>query len=262
MSIKRRLYNDFFRPSKEGEYERILKAAKDNGYEFHTMLSFEEVIRDGVVEGKKYLILRRDIDTADSRILWKMLDLEKKYGARCTYYFRWNTKDIELMRSIAEAGGEASYHYEEIATYCYKHRLMTRDKASKHVEDARNLFIDQIASFRQITGQPCKTVASHGEFVNIRLSISNTLIINERVRNICGIIREAYDSAHMDLLTCRFADQDENERFAEKAIEAIVRGEPVLELLTHPRQWNSPFWINLKEELNRICKELYWRLYK
>ena len=38
MNIKKRIYNDFFRPSKEGEYEQILKAAKEKGYEFHTML--------------------------------------------------------------------------------------------------------------------------------------------------------------------------------------------------------------------------------
>lgn len=51
MNIKRRLYNDFLRPSKEGEYEAILKAACDNGYEFHTMLSFEQVIGGGRIEG-------------------------------------------------------------------------------------------------------------------------------------------------------------------------------------------------------------------
>ena len=44
MNIKQRLYNDFFHPSKEDEYERILKAARDNGYEFHTVLSFEDVV--------------------------------------------------------------------------------------------------------------------------------------------------------------------------------------------------------------------------
>lgn len=62
MNIKQRLYNDFLRPSKEGEYERILQVASDNGYEFHTVLSFEDVINNGVEVGKKYLILRRDID--------------------------------------------------------------------------------------------------------------------------------------------------------------------------------------------------------
>lgn len=127
MRIKRRLYNDFLRPSKEGEYEKLLKAARDNGYEFHTVFSFEDVVGRGRIDGKKYLILRRDIDTADFKILRKMLVLEKKYGARATYYFRWNTINVKLMHEIAEAGGEASYHFEEIATYCYKHRICSRD---------------------------------------------------------------------------------------------------------------------------------------
>ena len=69
-----------------------------------------------------------------------------------------------------------------------------------------------------------------------------------------------YDAEHMDLITCRIADQVEGDNFTTKAIEAIERGEPVLELLTHPRQWNSPFWVNLKEEINRVCKQLYMGL--
>ena len=64
----------------------------------------------------------------------------------------------------------------------------------------------------------------------------------------------------MNPITCRIADQAEGERFTKKAIEAIERGESVIELLTHPRQWNSPAWVNLKEELNRIFKQLYMRL--
>lgn len=84
--------------------------------------------------------------------------------------------------------------------------------------------------------------------------------MNDRVREICGIIREAYDPEHIDMLTCRLADQVEGNNFTVKAIEAIKRGEPVLELLTHPRQWNSPIWVNLKEEINRVCKQLYMRL--
>lgn len=260
MSIKRRLYNDFFRPSKEGEYEQILKAARDNGYEFHTVVSFENVVANGVEPYKKYLILRRDIDTADSKILRKMLALERKYGARATYYFRWNTIDVKLMRVIAETGGEASYHYEEIATYCYKHRIKTKDAMILHIEDIRDLFIRQYVKFKEKTGQPCLTIASHGEFVNLKLRVQNTLLIDERVRKETGILREAYDEPHMKLLTCRIADQVEMDKFNGKAIAAIERGEPVLELLTHPRQWNSPVWVNLKEELNRACKEIYWRL--
>ena len=163
------------------------------------------------------------------------------------------------MHEIAEAGGEASYHYEEIATYCYKHHIKTKDVMMQHIEDIRDLFISQYNKFKEKTGQPCLTIASHGEFVNTKLQVQNTTIIDDRVRKATGIVREAYDKSHMDLLTCRIADQVEMEKFTEKAIAAIERGEPVLELLTHPRQWNSPVWVNLKEELNRACKDIYWR---
>lgn len=260
MSIKQRLYNDFFRPSKEDEYKKTLKCASNNGYEFHTVLSFEDVIEQGVEYDKKYLILRRDIDTADSKILRKMLALEKEYGARATYYFRWNTIDVQLMKEIAEAGGEASYHFEEIATYCYKHRIRTKEEMLKHIEEIRNLFISQYAKFKEQTGQPCLTIASHGDYVNSKFKIQNKELIDERVRKTCGIIREAYDPEHMNPITCRIADQTEGESFTSKAIDAIERGEPVIELLTHPRQWNSPAWVNLKEEINRFCKQLYMRL--
>lgn len=260
MNLKRRLYNDFFRPSKEGEYERILKAARACGYEFHTVLSFEDVVKNGIEEGKKYLILRRDIDTADSKILRKMLALEKQYGARATYYFRWNTIDVPLMQDIAVARGEASYHFEEIATYCYKHLIRSKEEMLKHIEEIKDLFIEQIAKFREKTGQSCLTIASHGDYVNSKFKFQNKEIIDDRVRENCGILREAYDEEHMNKLTCRVADQAEMEQFTSKAIAAIERGEPVIELLTHPRQWNSPVWINLKEEINRFCKQLYMRL--
>lgn len=262
MNIKTRLYNDFFRPSKESEYERILKAACDNGYEIHTILSFENVVgqTDRQRQGKKFLILRRDVDTADFTILRSMLTLEKKYGAKCSYYFRWNTIDVDLMKDIVRAGGEASYHYEEIATYCYKHRIRTKQEMLLHLEDIRDLFIKQYAEFKAKTGQPCLTIASHGDYVNTKFQYLNKELIDGRVRKTCGIVREAYDKPHMNMLTCRIADQVEMELFTEKAIAAIERGEPVLELLTHPRQWNSPIWVNLKEEIIRVCKQIYMML--
>ena len=260
MNIKQRIYNDFFRPSKENEYERILQCARDNGYEFHTMLSFEDVVGGGRIVGKRYLILRRDIDTADFKILRKMLALEKKYGARATYYFRWNTMNVQLMKEIESAGGEASYHYEEVASYCFKHRIKTHEQLMAQIEIIRNLFIRQYHRFKELSGLPCLTVASHGDFINSIVGAPNLIIIDERVRKVCGIQREAYDAQHMDLLTCRIADQKEMDSFTEKAIAAIERGEPVIELLTHPRQWNSPFWVNLKEEMVRIAKGLYMNL--
>lgn len=260
MSIGRRLYNDFFRPSKEADYEQILRTAKEAGYEFHTVLSFEKVVTEGREEGKKYLILRRDIDTADFGILRKMLNLEREYGARCTYYFRWKTMNVRLMHEIAEAGGEASYHYEEVASYCYRHHIKSHGEMLAHMEDIRDLFVRQSHRFKEMTGQPCLTVASHGDFVNFIVKAGSVTLMDESVRTACGIIREAYDDERMNMLTCRLADQKEMEQFTEKAIAAIRRGEPVLELLTHPRQWNSPVWVNLKEEMSRLYRGIYMKL--
>lgn len=170
-----------------------------------------------------------------------------------------NTLDLDLMKAIEKAGGEASYHYEEIATYCYKHRIKSRDEMYSHIEEIRDLFVSQLSKFRSITGMLCLTVASHGEFMNIKMKTPNKVLIDTRVRTQCDIVREAYDEERMSLLTCRIADQIEMDNFTNKAIDAIVRGEPVLELLTHPRQWNSPVWVNLKDDVNRVCKEIYWR---
>lgn len=258
--IKDRIYNDFFRPSKEKEYEKILATAKDMGYEFHTMLSFEEIIHNGVEAGKKYLILRRDIDTADFKILEKMLQLEVKYNARATYYFRWSTLNIPLMMKITKYGGEASYHYEEIATYSYRHRLRSADAVRQSMTSIRKLFVENLKKFRKATGLPCVTVASHGDYVNTKLQIQSKELMCDSIREECGILREAYDKEHFKLLTCRIADQVEVNNFTNKALEAIERGEPVLELLTHPRQWNSPIWVNFKENLFRVLKGLYMNL--
>lgn len=261
MDIRKRIYQDFFRPSMEANYEKILKSAVDNGYEFHTMLSFTQLqLKDELLPDKKYLILRRDIDTADSKILYKMLELEKKYGARATYYFRWSTIDIELMRSIESAGGEASYHYEEIATFCYKHRIRTVKDLMLRMEEVRDKFLNNIYKFRNYTGMPCLTVASHGDYVNTKLKFQSKELMDERVRTCSNIVMEAYDKFHMEILTSRIADQIEYDYTAQKTIEAIKRGDHIIELLTHPRQWNSPIWINLKEEITRVFKGLYMRL--
>ena len=260
MNIKERLYEDFFRPSKEDDYEMIIKTAKDKGYEFHTVLSFEDILRSGIEKEKKYLILRRDIDTADYKILRKFLEIEKKYGARSTSYFRWNTYNTHLMSEIENCGGESSYHYEEIASFCYRHRIRMKEIAIERMEEIRNLFIDNIKKFRKVTGMKCLTVASHGDYVNTKFQFQNKELMDERVRQATGIIREAYDLEHMSALTCRIADQVEGDNTTTKVIEALERGEHVLEVLTHPRQWNSPIWVNLKEEIVRVCKGLYMRL--
>ena len=65
----KRLYDDFIRPPKYNEYERIIMTAKEAVYSFQTVLSFESCNNDN---GRgKFLIIRRDVDTKDIRCLKK-----------------------------------------------------------------------------------------------------------------------------------------------------------------------------------------------
>ena len=124
--------------------------------------------------------------------------------------------------------------------------------------------ISVIQNLEDLSDECCSMMHSLCKFKKesegVALENQNKELIDERVRKACGIKREAYDSVHMDILTCRIADQAEMESFTGKAIAAIERGEPVLELLTHPRQWNSPVWVNLKEEIVRVFKQMYMGL--
>ena len=258
MRIIKRLYNDFLRPCKIGDYEKVIKKAKELGYEFHTIRSFEQVIGHKQT-GKKYLILRRDVDTKDIKILRKMLEVEKKYGARCSYYFRLSTFDIQLMQDIEKFGGEASYHFEEIASFCYEHKKIDLGFVNTHMNLIRQNFIDNYKEMKALTGLRMDTVASHGDFINVKLGIRNNYLIDERVRKDTGIIREAYDREHEGELDCNIFDLGEKD-FAQEIIEVLESGAQTVEWLTHPRQWNSPFWVNLKEEISRVFRGIYMNI--
>lgn len=161
----RRVYHDYLRPDQTTGYEDLLRMAVENGYVFETVSSFDQRVREGGVQPQsRYCILRRDVDTKALSTLRRMLQAEVKYGARCAYFFRDITLDIPLVKQITAAGGEVSYHYEEMSAYAFAHRI----------------------------------------------------------------------------------------RDAEKLRAAMQRGEPVLYLLTHPRQWGADFRANAREDFLRL----------
>ena len=124
-----RLYSDFLMPSRLRLYEKLLEEAGDRGYELHSVASFWEVIKEGGPHTHaRYLILRHDVDT-DVRTARAMFAIEQKRGARASYYFRLSTLDVPFMKSIHQAGSEASYHYEEIAAFGKRRGCSGREEA-------------------------------------------------------------------------------------------------------------------------------------
>src|SRR6266700_6209585 len=59
-----RLYSDLLMPNRLDLFDRLLQTAIDCGYETHSILSFWQLLEAGRrLSGKKYLILRHDVDT-------------------------------------------------------------------------------------------------------------------------------------------------------------------------------------------------------
>ena len=123
IGIWHRIYSDFLMPSRLDDYKKLLKIALDSGYKIDSIAGFYEKIETHKIDSKKrYLILRHDIDT-DIKTAMEMWNIERSMGVISSYYFRLSTFDVNLMQEISKSGGEASYHFEEVATFAKKKDL-------------------------------------------------------------------------------------------------------------------------------------------
>src|ERR1051326_6707204 len=193
MKILNRLYSDYFMPSRLAEYERIIVTAKEQNYVHLTIPEFYDKRESGIDAEKKYFIHRHDIDT-DPLTARRMFEIEKKYGVRTSYYFRLSTLDVPLMREIHEFGSEVGYHYEELAQFCKDKRIRSPEKARGNFEQVREIFRANFRAISERAGFPVTTIASHGDFVNRKLGITNSAFITRELMDELGIRFECYDA--------------------------------------------------------------------
>ena len=121
-TLVNRLYSDYAMPSRLPAHEEFIRAARDMGYAQTSVRAFYlSLLNKERDANQRAVVHRHDIDT-DLRTARKLFEIEKKHGIRSTFYFRLSTLDFPFMREIEEYGSEASYHYEELATFAKKKR--------------------------------------------------------------------------------------------------------------------------------------------
>ncbi|MGZ5178457.1 MAG: hypothetical protein ACXWCW_30395, partial [Burkholderiales bacterium] len=135
-----RIYSDYLMPSRLREYEALLVKATEAGYQQLSVRAFFRTAQQTDGNTGKALVHRHDIDS-DLRTARKMFSLELKHGVRASYYFRLSTLDFGFMRDIEAAGSEASYHYEEVASYAKRHHLRSAEQVRQHFPEIRELFV-------------------------------------------------------------------------------------------------------------------------
>ncbi|CAM3565795.1 hypothetical protein [Polaromonas hydrogenivorans] len=255
--IAHRLFNDFLMPSRLDELESVLLAALSEGYKVLSIDGFLNVAREGKLDSRsRYLILRHDIDTdvATARSIWQ---LERQHGICATFFFRLLTADIALMSEIHDGGGEVGYHFEEIATVAKRKRLKVTSNLDHLRKHAGELFCENLAALRLKSGLPLCGIASHGDFVNRSLGIINYELLTPEIRQSMRIDYEAYDGELTDHLESRFSDlMYPNLWNPLNPIVAIKRGDRVIKLLIHPRQWRSNPLENAKDNMLRVYEGL------
>lgn len=260
-SVCFRVYSDFFMPSRLVIYEQMIREALKQGYEVHSIASFWEVVKGvGPQSGKRYLVLRHDIDT-DVKTARAMWQIEQKCGVKASYYFRLSTLDIALMQEIHQSGSEASYHYEEIATIGKQQGLVYKEEIFKRMSLIREQFAKNVLQIRKMTRLPLHTVASHGDFYNRKMGIINHEILrDDSLRKKLAIELETYDEVMMRHVTARHSDTLAPLFWKPNdPLHSLRSHEQVVYVLTHPRHWRTDWLGNLADNAKRLWEEVCYQ---
>jgi hypothetical protein len=252
-----RLYSDYVMPSRLTMHEQFIRSARDAGYRQTSVRGFLESMRAGQPPNDPVVIHRHDIDT-DVRTARKLFELEKRHGIRSSYYFRLSTMDFGLMREIEEYGSEASYHYEELASFAKKNKITNPAAIPARLPEIKQKFEQNFRWVEQRLGKKMTTVASHGDFANRRLKVNNTILIDPELRERCGIECETYDQTLMENVEIYISDRAYPQYYHPiSPMHALGRHQRIY-LLTHPRQVETNWRENTKDNLFRFYEGLTW----
>lgn len=162
------------------------------------------------------------------------------------------------MKEINSFGSEASYHYEEIATYCKRFRIRNKEQVIQNLPEIKEMFRKNFKFVEARLGYKLQTVASHGDFVNRKLKIANHFFLQQDLRDELKIVAEAYDTAITSHYSVTVSDKPYPVYFSPVSpMEILEQNYHVIYLITHPRHWRTNIIVNTKDNLLRI-KEGIW----
>jgi hypothetical protein len=260
--LKERVYADFLMPSRLDELRGLMQLAASQGYQAESLASFwEKIAKSEPFKPGKHLILRHDIDTdpRTARAMWKV---EKSLGmTQSSFLFRLSTVDLPFMRELAEQGVDVGYHFEEVATIARKEGLRTKEQALAALPRIREEFARNLTKLRRASGLALTSTVAHGDFINQRLGLTNSVILDDLAfRQEMGIRFEGYDREFGAKVDVYHSDEAPPILWRPANPEvAINHGIPVISLLLHPRQWRVGFRANVRENSVRLAHEFLYR---
>jgi hypothetical protein len=252
------------RPGNRGaEYEALLRQAESAGY----AITGIEDLQSRLAAGKptdRVLAIRHDVDIPNVAGNEMFFEVEKRLGARATYYFRLSTagSHARFIPRLLDSGFDVGYHFEEAATVAKQHRLQTREEVLSRRAEISAAFRSNCASIRASWGPNLRSAAAHGDWINRRLRFVNQELIDATDIAAAGLAFEAYDPAFLDAVGVYVSDvASPPARWARDygLSDAIADGRNPIYLLAHERQWHSAPLVNSAANLDRLFDGIRYR---
>jgi len=265
MGVINRINRDYFQKSRAKEYEHLISAAVNQGYEVLSVIDYWYLIQSkSLKDGCNYLVLRHDVDVNNVSGNTFFFEIEKKYGVKATYYFRLFSMKahLPLISDLKQAGFEVGYHYEELATLSKKNGW----GASKCVEKNRAIiekaFCENLSFFKQETGLTVYSICAHGDWMNRHLGIPNQTQFSKEFLNEQNILLEAYDSSYMSAFDVYISDVALHPRKWARnysVMDAIKDGKSRIYFLSHEGLWFPNFLAVTESNLVILREKILWR---
>lgn len=257
-TLMNRLYGNYLMPSRLDQFDDFVRIALAKEYVQTSVREFFRTSKANAAYEKKVIVHRHDIDS-DTRTARKLFNIEKKYGIKSSYYFRISTLDFDLMREIENYGSEASYHYEEIATFAKRNNIKCAAEIRKHISEIRDEFYNNFNLIEKQLGEKISTVASHGDFANRILHIANSEILEDStLRKRCGIECETYDCDFLNNFDVYITDRPYPQYYYPMSPFDSIEKYNRICFLTHPMQWETNWIENTKTNFIRFNEGIKW----
>lgn len=241
-AIQHRIRDDLARTDRLAEYEVLLERARSLGYALRSLVEFDS--NPDSTAPTRCMAIRHDVDIADVAGNEAFHAIEQRLGARSTFYFRLSTARAHetLIHRLLGTGFEVGYHFEEAATVAQRHRLRDREAVLRRRDEIVGLFRQNCMAFRRRWNPDLASVASHGDWLNRRLGVTNNEFLTDDILADCGLRFEAYGQRVMGRAEVYVSDvASAPARWARGygLDDALQAARSPIYLLAHERRWHA-----------------------
>ncbi len=250
----RRIAADVSPRSHFDAYRTFLEEAIDRGYQIVSLDTWISLLREGRCP-ERFVALRHDVDIDDVDGNTAFFEIERELGARSTFFFRLSTMHPhrQLIDALLNESFDVGYHYEELSTHAKQHGWSGRD-LDKVLPEVRSTFRANCERFRSEANPELTAVAAHGDWMNRRLGIANTALIDRSLLDECGLRFEAYDPELTEAADLYLTDtrQPPQSWTNENEWVATLGSSDHIYALAHDRIWSGNVPPKIAATLHRV----------